>query len=65
VFVRAQAGAAPRGFPHISLKDEVRAYESELIGEAIRLLGSKRKAADALGVDIGTVVRKTKAGSRR
>ena len=65
VFARALPGAAPRGFPHISLKDEVRAYESELIGEAIRLLGSKRKAADALGVDIGTVVRKTRAGGRR
>jgi len=65
VFVRRQAGAAPRGFPNISLKDEVRAYESGLIGEAIRLLGSKRKAAEALGIDIGTVVRKTRAGNRR
>jgi PAS domain S-box-containing protein len=65
-FVRpARAGAAPSGFPHISLKDEVRAYETELIGEAIRILGSKRKAAQALGVDIGTVVRKTRGGGRR
>jgi transcriptional regulator with PAS, ATPase and Fis domain len=58
-------GVSPRGFPNISLKDEVRAYETQLIGEAIKLLGSKRKAAQALGVDIGTVVRKTQRGIRR
>ena len=64
-FIRSTAGTAPSGFPHVSLKDEVRAYESQLIGEAIRLLGSKRKAARALGVDIGTVVRKTQQRVRR
>ena len=64
-FVNPGRVGAPRGFPNISLKDEVRAYETQLIGEAIRLLGSKRKAAQALGVDIGTVVRKTQRGARR
>lgn len=42
-----------------SLKDEVRRYEKALIDKAIEIHGSKRKAARALGVDIGTVVRKT------
>lgn len=43
----------------INLKDEVRRIEKILIDKAIQLHGSKRKAALALGVDIGTVVRKT------
>jgi PAS domain S-box-containing protein len=64
-FVGGSGSESPHGFPNISLKDEVRAYEAQLIGEAIRLLGSKRKAAQALGVDIGTVVRKTQRGARR
>jgi len=64
-FVGGPGSESPHGFPNISLKDEVRAYETQLIGEAIRLLGSKRKAAQALGVDIGTVVRKTQRGARR
>lgn len=62
---QTRAGAAPLGFPNISLKDEVRAYETQLIGQAIRALGSKRKAARALGVDIGTVVRKTQRSTGR
>lgn len=41
------------------LRDRVRAFERELILDAIARLGSKRKAARALGVDIGTIVRKT------
>ncbi len=41
------------------LKEEVRRYERALIDRAILRHGSKRKAARALGVDIGTVVRKT------
>ncbi|HWA43949.1 MAG TPA: sigma 54-interacting transcriptional regulator [Hypericibacter adhaerens] len=45
------------------LKDSVRAFERELIAEAIARHGSKRKAAQALGVDIGTIVRKTQGGS--
>lgn len=43
-----------------SLRDRVAAYEMRAIEDAIRLHGSKRKAAAALGVDIGTIVRKTK-----
>lgn len=41
------------------LKTRVRAYERQVIAEAIGRHGSKRKAAEALGVDIGTIVRKT------
>lgn len=41
------------------LRSEVRRFERALIDKAIRVHGSKRKAAKALGVDIGTVVRKT------
>ncbi|MEQ9489785.1 MAG: sigma 54-interacting transcriptional regulator [Alphaproteobacteria bacterium] len=43
------------------MKSMVKAYERDLIDEAIRIHGSKRKAATALGVDIGTIVRKTRA----
>jgi PAS domain-containing protein len=42
------------------LKEQVAAFERSLIDNAIDRLGSKRKAARALGVDIGTIVRKTK-----
>jgi transcriptional regulator with PAS, ATPase and Fis domain len=41
------------------LKDQVKAYERQIIDRAIATYGSKRKAAAALGVDIGTIVRKT------
>ena len=44
---------------HADLKEQVRAYEREIITRAIAAYGSKRKAAEALGVDIGTIVRKT------
>jgi transcriptional regulator with PAS, ATPase and Fis domain len=47
------AGAA------LDLRAEVRRFERVLIDKAIRIHGSKRKAAKALGVDIGTIVRKT------
>lgn len=50
----AQAGAPG------PLKAAVRRYESRLIREAIRRAGSKRKAAELLGVDIATVVRKSR-----
>ena len=43
------------------LKARVRSFERQVIAEAIGRLGSKRKAAEALGVDIGTIVRKTQA----
>jgi PAS domain-containing protein len=42
------------------LKEQVKDFERGLIDSAITRLGSKRKAARALGVDIGTIVRKTK-----
>jgi transcriptional regulator with PAS, ATPase and Fis domain len=43
----------------LDLKSEVRKFERALIDKAIRIHGSKRKAAIALGTTIGTVVRKT------
>lgn len=43
-----------------SLKDMVGQYERHLIDRAILKHGSKRKAAAALNVDIGTIVRKTR-----
>jgi len=52
----AHADAADK---HAHLKEQVRAYEREIITRAIATYGSKRKAAEALGVDIGTIVRKT------
>jgi len=51
--IRAAADSSP------PLKEQVRAFERRLIDSAIDRLGSKRKAARALGVDIGTIVRKT------
>ena len=54
----ALAGIAPDEVK-FDLKSEVRRYERILIDKAIRVHGSKRKAANALGVDIGTIVRKT------
>lgn len=55
------AATAPggQGVEPYDLRSEVRRYERTLIDKAIRLHGSKRKAATALGVDIGTIVRKT------
>lgn len=43
----------------LDLRSEVRRFERTLIDKAIQIHGSKRKAAKALSVDIGTVVRKT------
>ncbi|MCR8546905.1 sigma 54-interacting transcriptional regulator [Salipiger sp. P9] len=42
------------------LREAVADYELRIIEEAIRRHGSKRKAAAALGVDIGTISRKTR-----
>ena len=42
----------------VGLKERVRAFEEGVITGAITKHGSKRKAAKALGVDIGTIVRK-------
>src|SRR5207249_3448863 len=41
------------------LRTQLSAFEQRVIGAAIARHGSKRKAAEALGVDIGTIVRKT------
>lgn len=43
-----------------NLRDAIKHYESSLIDAAIQKTGSKRKAAELLGVDIATVVRKSK-----
>jgi transcriptional regulator with PAS, ATPase and Fis domain len=63
------AAAAPRREPEgtgasdvAPLKERVRAFERQLINDAIARHGSKRKAARALGIDIGTIVRKTRRG---
>ena len=45
---------------HASLRALVTQYERELVGEMIRVHGSKRKAAKALDVDIATIVRKSR-----
>jgi transcriptional regulator with PAS, ATPase and Fis domain len=46
--------------PGFSLREAVKNYESTLIEAAIQKTGSKRKAAELLGVDIATVVRKSR-----
>lgn len=51
--------AAPAPPTTGTLRDRLAALEAEIIATAIRDHGSKRKAATALGVDIGTIVRKT------
>ncbi len=51
--------AGVKGAATFDLRSEVRRFERALIDKAIRVHGSKRKAALALGINIGTVVRKT------
>ncbi len=60
----ADDGTGTKVGEDMPLKERVRAYEFGLIDEAVRRHGSKRKAARALGVDIGTVVRKIQNGRR-
>ncbi len=48
--------------PASSLKEAVRKFEARMIKNAIAQAGSKRKAAELLGVDIATIVRKSRAG---
>jgi transcriptional regulator with PAS, ATPase and Fis domain len=54
----------PAGEPEVGdrrqLKDVVRRFESHVVQDAIRRTGSKRKAAELLGVDIATIVRKSR-----
>lgn len=51
--------ASPMLSVGMTLREAVSDYELRIIEDAIRVYGSKRKAAAALGVDIGTVSRKT------
>ena len=46
--------------PAQNLRQAVRDFESRIISETIERTGSKRKAAEVLGVDIATVVRKSR-----
>jgi transcriptional regulator with PAS, ATPase and Fis domain len=55
-------GIQPAVLSSRTLKEQVKEFERALIDNAIDRLGSKRKAARALGVDIGTIVRKTQGG---
>ncbi|MNN83247.1 Bacterial regulatory protein, Fis family [compost metagenome] len=60
--------AAPRPAPEVALttsddpgenlKAQVQRYERQLILQAVQSQGSKRKAAQQLGIDIGTLIRK-------
>jgi PAS domain S-box-containing protein len=61
--VMADAGAGAPGAATAAgdLKGLVTAFERNVIRDTIARVGSKRKAAAALGVDIGTIVRKTQA----
>jgi transcriptional regulator with PAS, ATPase and Fis domain len=54
------ADPAPLSDDGTGLKELVARYEESVIRAAIRKHGSKRKAATALGVDIGTIVRKSR-----
>lgn len=61
----SEVNAAPRPMSdlkakHASLRALVSKYERGLVSEMIRFHGSKRKAAKALGVDIATIVRKSR-----
>ena len=40
------------------LKAQVQRFERQVILQAVRLCGSKRKAAQHLGIDVGTLIRK-------
>lgn len=45
-----------------NLKAQVQRYERQIILQAVQQCGSKRKAAQQLGIDIGTLVRKLQRG---
>ncbi|MNG14615.1 Limonene hydroxylase [compost metagenome] len=44
--------------PEQNLKLQVQHFERQVILQAVALCGSKRKAAQHLGIDIGTLIRK-------
>ncbi|SDI24844.1 sigma-54 interaction domain-containing protein [Pseudomonas panipatensis] len=52
------AATLPAGSDDEPLKAQVQRYERQLILRAVRLCGSKRKAAQHLGIDVGTLIRK-------
>ncbi len=53
-----EAGYLPKDQGNTNLKSSVMAFEERVISEAIRKHGSKRKAANALGVNVSTIIRK-------
>ncbi len=61
---RLSAAEEPHSLLGSGLKAQVRQFEEAVIKEAIARHGSKRRAAKALGVDIGTIVRKTRPNLR-
>jgi transcriptional regulator with PAS, ATPase and Fis domain len=56
----ALTAAAPEGSAPLSFKDLVHEFETWVLDKSIAENGSKRSAAKALGIDIATLVRKTK-----
>lgn len=57
----AQAPEGQAGSPAEPLREAVRRFEARVIRETIKRAGSKRKAAELLGVDIATIVRKSRS----
>ncbi len=57
----AQAPEGQAASPAEPLREAVRRFEARVIRETIKRAGSKRKAAELLGVDIATVVRKSRS----
>lgn len=52
------AGETPEDNTERNLKLQVQHFERQVILKAVHLCGSKRKAAQHLGIDIGTLIRK-------
>lgn len=55
---RVKPGVADSDDPQQNLKLQVQQFERQVILQAVDLCGSKRKAAQHLGIDIGTLIRK-------
>lgn len=47
---------------HLNLKSQVQQFERELILQTVKTQGNKSKAAQHLGIDIGTLIRKLQRG---
>lgn len=56
--VTQPAADGAEGGQALPLKEKVRAYERQLIDEALKAATSKRQAAKALGIDISSLIRK-------